>query len=120
MREGDERNSASVSTRYRKQIRIAKHFERGATLPAVPSFLARTSPAFQRVGRRARQMPRYACSIVFELNRTIDGLLRHRLHDRSAETPPIRRSYRRAVALSPVHLEETVGTPSDVDVAGIR
>src|SRR5215831_207443 len=92
----------------------------GATLPAVTKLLARTSPAFKRVGRRARQMPRYTCSVVFELNRTIDGSLRHRLHDRSAETPPIRRSHRRAVALSPVHLEETVGIPSDVDVASIR
>src|SRR5215472_61034 len=92
----------------------------GATLPAVTKLLARTSPAFQRVGRRARQMPRYTCSVIFELNRTVDGLLSHRLHDCSAETPPIRRPYRRAVALSPVHLEEAISKPSDVDLAGIR
>src|SRR5215813_14164532 len=76
--------------------------------------------AATRLIYRARRMPRHTCSVIFELNRTIDGLLRHRLHDRGAETPPIRRPYRRALALNPVHLEETIGKPTDVDVAGIR
>src|SRR5262245_35123348 len=66
-------------------------------------------------------MPRHACRRVFKLNLTIDGLLRHRFDDRAAEAPPIRRSYRRAVALNPAHREEiAVKPPVDVNAAGIH
>jgi hypothetical protein len=93
----------------------------GFKAPAFSLLIVHHVPRLKRVGRRARQAPRHTRDIVFDLNRTIDGLLRHRLDDRRAKTPPLRRSYRRPVALSPVHLEKTAdGAPCDVDVTGIR
>jgi hypothetical protein len=42
MREGDERNSASVSHQARKQVRIAEHFERGVDFPGDVRLMSRS------------------------------------------------------------------------------
>ena len=51
---------------------------------------------------------------------TTKSLSRHRVDDRGAEAPPLRRSHRWAVALSPTHREGvTVKPPAHVNTAGV-
>ncbi len=86
-----------------------------------PSNVSRPWRPFQRVPYRAGQSPHQTRGSVVKPDLTAHGPPRHRVDDRGAEAPPLRRRHGRSVTFSPAHGEDiAIKPPAHVDTADVH